>query len=75
MDISNVSSDLIIQEAIKRLRERVQETTGIKLKYGDFKISFHDGVCQNVQFEVRGRCYSKKIKFDEEFDNDQNINQ
>ena len=61
MNIKSIKDDLIIKEAVERLIERVKRKTGVKIKFGNFKVNMHEGQCVNIEFNFKDRCFSSKI--------------
>ena len=60
MKLEKVKDDVIIVEAVKRLKKKIEKQTGIDLDFGEMIIKIHDGSFNSFEFELRGRCFSKK---------------
>ena len=60
MNLEKIKDEVIIEEAVARLKEKVKERTGIDLDYGDLIITLYQGTCKKVEFNLRGRCFDKK---------------
>ena len=60
MKLEKVKDDIIIVEAVERLKKKIEKQTGVDLDFGELIIKIHDGSFNSVEFELRGRCFSKK---------------
>ena len=60
MKLSEFRDELIIEEAVARLKSRVKKCSGIDFNFGDLVFTLHDGVCKKIEFGVEGRCFIKK---------------
>jgi hypothetical protein len=60
MKLEKIKDEVIIEEAVARLKEKVKKRTGIDLEYGDLIITLYQGACKKVEFNLRGRCFNKK---------------
>jgi hypothetical protein len=60
MKLENIKDEIIIEEAVSRLKEKVKKSTGIELEHGDLIITLYQGACKKVEFNLRGRCFNKK---------------
>jgi hypothetical protein len=59
MQGKNLKDQIIINEVVNRLIERLKNNLGLNLQYGSFVFHIHEGVCAKIDFNHKDKVYTR----------------